>query len=108
MLAAPRVVSRVNKDVEYGRVPNKVQKIHCKKKGRPKKAYPDNAKTFVAGAKWLKRVMDDEKFNDFLARMSITWQFNLSRVPWWGGQHERWIEVVKQALYKTIGNGFLF
>ena len=32
MLADPRVVSRVNKDVEYGRVPNNVQKIHCKKR----------------------------------------------------------------------------
>lgn len=51
--------------------------------------------------------MDDEKFNDFFARMSITWQFNLSRAPWWGGQYERLIGVVKQALYKTIGNGFL-
>ena len=77
------------------------------RKGRPKKVYSDNAKTFAAGAKWLKRVMDDERFNDFLARMSITWQFNLSRAPWWGGQYERLIGVVKQALYKTIGNGFL-
>ena len=51
--------------------------------------------------------MDDERFNDFLAKMSITWQFNLSRAPWWGGQYERLIGVVKQALYKTIGNGFL-
>ena len=51
--------------------------------------------------------MDDEGFNDFLARMSITWQFNLSRAPWWGGQYERLIGVVKQALYKTIGNGLL-
>ena len=51
--------------------------------------------------------MDDERFTDFLARMSITWQFNLSRAPWWGGQYERLIGVVKQALYETIGNGFL-
>ncbi len=77
------------------------------RKGRSKKVYSGNAKTFAAGAKWLKRVMDDEKFNDFLAKMSIKWQFNLSRAPWWGGQYERLIGVVKQALYKTIGNGFL-
>jgi hypothetical protein len=77
------------------------------RKGRPKKVYSDNAKTFAAGAKWLKQVMNDEKFNNFLAKMSIKWQFNLSRAPWWGGQYERLIGVVKQALYKTIGNGFL-
>ena len=34
-------------------------------------------------------------------------KFNLSRAPWWGGQYERLIGVVKQALYKTIGNGLL-
>ena len=39
--------------------------------------------------------------------MSIKWQFNLSRAPWWGGQYERFIGIVKQALYKTIGNGLL-
>ena len=77
------------------------------RKGRPVKVYSDNAKTFVAGAKWLKQVMRDEKFNDFLAKMSIKWQFNLSRAPWWGGQYERLIGLIKQALYKSIGNGFL-
>jgi hypothetical protein len=77
------------------------------RKGRPLKVYSDNAKTFVAGAKWIKQVMKDEKFNDFLAKMSIKWQFNMSRAPWWGGQYERLIGLVKQAMYKSIGNGFL-
>ena len=77
------------------------------REGRPQKVYSDNAKTFAAGVKWLKQVMHDERFNDFLAKMSIQWQFNLSPAPLWGGQYERLIGVVKQALYKTIGNGFL-
>ena len=77
------------------------------RKGRPTKIYSDNAKTFVAGAKWLRQVMYDERFNDYLAQMSIKWQFNLSRAPWWGGQYERLIGLIKQALYKTIGNGYL-
>ena len=34
-------------------------------------------------------------------------EFNLSRVPWWGGQFERLIAVVKSAMYKVIGGGFL-
>ena len=37
----------------------------------------------------------------------ITWKFNLSRAPWWGGQFERLIAVVKLAMYKVIGEGFL-
>ena len=77
------------------------------RRGRPTKVYSDNGKTFVAAAKWLKTARKDEKFNDFLADNDITWQFNLSRAPWWGGQFERLIGVVKSSLYKTIGHGLL-
>ena len=44
---------------------------------------------------------------DDLNTNQIKWQFNLSRVPWWGGQFERLICLVKSALNKTIGNGLL-
>ena len=43
--------------------------------------YSDNGKTFVAAAKWLRKVHKDEKFNDFLSQQSIIWQFNLSLIP---------------------------
>ena len=52
--------------------------------------------------------MKDERVSNFLARGEIKWQFNLSRAPWWGGQFERMIGLIKQSLYKTIGNGFLW
>ena len=51
--------------------------------------------------------MADERLNEFLCREGIKWQFNLSRAPWWGGQFERMVGLVKRSLYKTIGNGFL-
>ena len=31
----------------------------------------------------------------------------LSRAPWWGGQFERMVGLVKEALHKCIGNGLL-
>ena len=77
------------------------------RRGRPSKVYSDNGKTFVAAAKWLAKVQRDEKFNNFLCENSITWQFNLSRAPWWGGQFERLIGLMKSAFYKTVGQGFL-
>ena len=49
----------------------------------------------------------DEKFQDWLARQGIKWQFNLSRAPWWGGQFERLVALLKQSPYKAIGNGNL-
>ena len=76
-------------------------------RGRPARIYSDNGKTFVGAAKWLKQVTSDEKVQDYLAHQDIRWQFNLSRAPWWGGQFERLIALVKSSLYKTIGNGML-
>ena len=75
--------------------------------GRPKLIYSDNGGTFKAAAKWLKEAQISEKFNDYLAQHSITWQLNLSRAPWWGGQFERLIGLFKNAFYKTIGNATL-
>jgi hypothetical protein len=73
------------------------------RRGRPRKIYSNNGGTFVAAAKWLRIVMKDERVGNLLARGEIKWQFNLSRAPWWGGQFERMIGLIKQSLYKTIG-----
>ncbi|KAK3748474.1 hypothetical protein QZH41_005911 [Actinostola sp. cb2023] len=77
------------------------------RRGRPKKIYSDNGRTFIGAAKWIKQVMRHERVQYFLAQQQIHWQFNLSRAPWWGGQFERMVGLVKAALYKTIGNGML-
>ena len=75
------------------------------RKGRPDKIYSDNGKTFVAAAKWLSTAQKNEKLQNLLAAKERHWQFNLSRAPWWGGQFERLIGLVKRALQKTIGGG---
>lgn len=77
------------------------------RRGRPEKIYSDNGKTFVGAANLLKTIMSDEKVHDYLAKHRIMWQFNLSRAPWWGGQFERLIGLVKRALYKSIGGSLL-
>ena len=77
------------------------------RKGRPVKIYSDNGRTFVGAARWLPNAMQDERLHDYLARMNIKWQFNLSRAPWWGGQFERMVGLVKQSFNKTVGNGTL-
>ena len=77
------------------------------RRGRLTKIYSDNGKTFIATANWLKKVRKDERLNTFPGTHEITWQFNLSRAPWWGGQFERLIGVMKGAFYKTVGQGQL-
>ena len=77
------------------------------RRGRLTKIYSYNGKTFIAAANWLKKAHKDERLNTFLGTHKITWQFNLSRAPWWGGQFERLIRVMKGAFYKTVGQGQL-
>ena len=74
--------------------------------GRPQIIYLDNAKTFIAAEKWINKIKKNEHFKD-LAREEIRWKFNLAKVPWWGGQVERMIELTKQTLYKSLGNAHL-
>jgi hypothetical protein len=74
------------------------------RRGRPKLIYSDNGSTFKAAEKWLRQVQKDERLNDYLANLSIKWQFNLSHAPWWGGQFVRLIGLFKSAFYKTVGN----
>ena len=77
------------------------------RRGRPERIYSDNGGTFRGAATWMRAVAKDEILQDYLSINQIRWQFNLSRAPWWGGQFERMIGLVKAALSKTIGNGFL-
>ena len=77
------------------------------RRGRPRLIYSDNGSTFKGAASWMKKVMNDEKLHDYLAKNKIEWKFNLSRAPWWGGQFERLVGIFKGAFYKAIGNGML-
>ena len=77
------------------------------RRGKPEKVYSDNTKTFVAAANRIRKISKSEQVNDFLAKNNITWQFNLSKTPWWGGQYERLVGLVKQSLYKVIGASHL-
>ena len=77
------------------------------RRGRPKVIYSDNAKTFEKASKCIKRVYKDERMQEFLVTEQVKWKFNLCRAPWWGGQFERMVELVKQCLYKTTGKSKL-
>ena len=74
---------------------------------RPEKIISDNAATFKVTATWIKRIRKSEKLQNYLAQQEITWQFNLSKSPWWGGMYERLIKEVKKTAYKTLGNTHL-
>ena len=41
------------------------------KRGRPEKIFSDNGRTYVSASKQLKKVQQDEKMNDWLAKQNI-------------------------------------
>ena len=77
------------------------------RRGRPKVIYSDNAKIFEKASMWIKKVYKDERMQESLVTELVKWKFNLSRAPWWGGQFERMVGLVKQFLYKATGKAKL-
>ena len=73
------------------------------RKGKPEKVYSDNGKTFIAAAKWVKRLKKSEDLAHYFAKQDIKWQSNLPRAPWWGGQFERLIGLVKKSFLMLLG-----
>lgn len=61
------------------------------RRGIPEITVSDNAKTFKAAAKVLRKVFSYPSVKRFLAGRRIAWQFNVDRAPWWGGFFERMI-----------------
>ena len=77
------------------------------RRGTPSLMVSDNAKTFEATAKWLKKLYRDPTVQHFLQENNIRWRFNLSLAPWWGGYFERLVGLVKRTLRKVLGNARL-
>ena len=79
----------------------------CARRGTPTVIVSDNAKTFKAASKLLKKLKEDQAFQGYLGNKRIQWKFNLERSPWWGGHFERLVGQVKRCLRKVLGNARL-
>ena len=77
------------------------------RRGTPSLIISDNAKTFKASAKVIKRLHDNEEVRAHLESNRIDWRFILERAPWSGGFYERMIGTVKRCLRKVLGNAKL-
>ena len=77
------------------------------RQGCPRVVYSDNGGVFIKASKWLEQLLKDGKLRGLVEEYEINWKFNLSHRPWWGGQFERLIGVVKSAMFKVIGGGHL-
>ena len=77
------------------------------RRGRASVIYSGNEKAFVAASKWIIKIKNDEEMQEYLIQVQIKRKFNLSKAPWWEGQFERMIGLVKQSLFTAIGRAML-
>ena len=77
------------------------------RRGVPNLIVSDNAKTFKAAEKALRKLYNQPRVKSELETKQIIWRFNLERAPWWGGFFERMVRSVKRCLRKVLGNAKL-
>ena len=75
--------------------------------GMPNLMVSDNATTFKTTAVALDKLFEHPEVQAYLQSNFLTWQFNLSLAPWWGGWFEKMVGLTKVILRKTLGKAFL-
>jgi hypothetical protein len=73
------------------------------RRGSPALLLSDNAKTFKAACKEIRRLCRAEEVWCYLAEKKISWKFIVEKAPWWGGFWERLVRSIKRPLKKEIG-----
>ena len=77
------------------------------RRGLPATLFSDNAKTFRAASKEVKKIARSEEVLHYLNEPRISWKFIVEKAPWWGGFWERMVQSVKRSLRKAIGSASL-
>ena len=72
------------------------------RRGIPNTVYSDNAKTFIVAKRLVQ--MNEEMAAKVIEayKSKLTWVFNASRAPWWGGFFERMMRIIKDKLARNF------
>lgn len=71
------------------------------RRGLPSLLMSDNAKTFKAACKEIRKLSRAQEVWRYLSNNRITWRFITERAPWWGGFWERLVRSIKRPLKKV-------
>ena len=77
------------------------------RRGLPARMLSDNAKTFKAAAKEVKKLVHAEEVLQHCTNRQVSWEYIVERAPWWGGFWERMVRSVKVCLRKHLGRSLL-
>ena len=77
------------------------------RRGCPETIYSDNAKTYVAASKQLKKINKLKILHHLVSTRCNKPKFNLSQAPQCNGQFDRMVDLLKNTLCKTLGKSKL-
>ena len=73
------------------------------RRGLPRTLLSDNATTFKAASKDIRRIILSREVQTYLSDRGISWHFIVQRAAWHGAIWERLVRSVKRCLRKVIG-----
>lgn len=77
------------------------------RRGIPNLMVSDNAKTFKAASRFIRKIFEDPDVIQSFVRLQVEWKFNLEKAPWQGGMFERMVKSAKRCIKKTVGRSSL-
>ena len=77
------------------------------RRGLPSSIISDNAKTYKAASKEIRKLRRSPRLQEYLECNRVTWKFIIELAPWQGGMWERMIKSVKRCINKVIGQARL-
>ena len=73
------------------------------RRGLPARFISDNAKTFKAASKDLRKIVRSQEVTRYMVDNRVNWNLIVDMAPWWGGLWERLVKNIKLCFKKTIG-----
>ena len=67
----------------------------------------DNGNTFKAAAKLIDSIIHHQDIQQYLSGVGVRWLFNFECPPWWGGEFEMMVHMMKCCLKKITGRAKL-
>ena len=79
----------------------------CARRGLPNTIISDNAKTFKAASKEIRKLLRSPRLKEYFNLKGVAWKFIVELAPFQGGFLERLVRCTKRCLIKIIGKAYV-
>lgn len=79
----------------------------CARRGLPNTIVSDNAKTFKAASKEIRKLLRSPRLKEYFISKGVSWRSIVELAPFQGGFWERLVRSTKRCLIKIIGKAYV-